>query len=171
MTQYKQLMYELKKEVIDDVKLIMLHKECAEKFPIGHEVKVLNTGYIGKVHSYNSSQSGFYSADRYPICVQITHSDSVKFRAMAVGRVFEYGFEQLVLLVEGREIEFAPTCMQARVMEYTVHNNKFYRVVACEGSGKDYYRTLERSKSGERITVGSEVKLPLVIKPSGYISI
>lgn len=93
--QYKKLKAELDKDIITKAELQILHKFCAKHFPIGVTVKVLYTGYTGIVDSYNDRTSGFYPANRYPVYIKITHSEDPNFTEKAVGRIFEYGFEQL----------------------------------------------------------------------------
>ena len=76
-------------------------------------------------------------------------------------------FEELV--IENRNItvsKYSPT-----VGDYTVHNDKLWRVVAYAGPAIGNCKTLERQKTCERVNVSNMVKLRKVERPTGYIDI
>lgn len=57
-------------------------------------VKITGTTYVGRVIALNESRGGIYSGSRYPIKVRIEQATNEQ----AVGKVFEYGIEQLVVI-------------------------------------------------------------------------
>jgi hypothetical protein len=66
---------------------------CLKKFPIGTVVKILRTGYTGRITGTNN-RIGFYSGSRYPLKVLILTSEKEEFNE-AVGLTFEYSIDQL----------------------------------------------------------------------------
>lgn len=60
---------------------------------INRKVKIIGTSYEGLVLSLNDTRGGIYSGNRYPINVRITKANN-----SAVGKVFEYSIEQLVVI-------------------------------------------------------------------------
>jgi len=93
----KKLHEELKPVSGEAVELAALLEIVKVKFPIGSKVKINLTDYIGIVDSYNERTGGFYPGVRYPIKVQIISTEDVAFNT-AIGKVFEYGADQLLLI-------------------------------------------------------------------------
>lgn len=60
----------------------------------GRYVKITGTSYVGRVIALNESRGGIYSGSRYPIKVRIEQANTEN----AIGKVFEYSVEQLVVL-------------------------------------------------------------------------
>lgn len=65
------------------------------------------------------------------------------------------------------------TSIRARVSDYTVYNDKIYRVVASEGAGIKRSMKLEREvgTSREELWVKGNVTLYKLVEPTGYIRI
>ena len=74
-------------------------QEAIDWFEVNKDktVNIKTTDMEGKVKKLNTSTSGFYSGDRYPIYVEIT-KDSRTNEYNAVGDTFEYSLEQLILI-------------------------------------------------------------------------
>lgn len=73
------------------------------------------------------------------------------------------------LFIDGLRV-LVSTSIYAGVSDYTVYNNKIYRIVASEGSGLKRSVKLERELSKEEFWL-TGVKLGLVVSPTGYIRI
>lgn len=61
---------------------------------IGRYVKIAGTSYVGRVIALNESRAGIYSGSRYPIKVRIEKANVDG----SIGKVFEYGIEQLAVI-------------------------------------------------------------------------
>jgi len=93
----KKLHEELKPALGEQSELATLLEIVKVKFPIGSKVKINPTSYIGIVDSYNERTGGFYPGIRYPVNVKIISTEDVAFNT-AIGKVFEYGADQLSLI-------------------------------------------------------------------------
>lgn len=89
-----RLVKELGPQPGEEAQLNALLQLARERYPVGTPVKVLWTSYTGVVHGHNERLGGFYPGVRYPVYVRITSTEDPKF-AEAVGRVFEYGLDQM----------------------------------------------------------------------------
>ncbi len=96
---YKKLKEELKPMAGEQEKLSVYIDSLKENFPLHSGVKINGTGYTGRIVKYSNSIGGFYPGLRYPLIIEITASKDTKF-AHAVGCVFEYTADQVVVLKE-----------------------------------------------------------------------
>ncbi len=70
--------------------------------------------------------------------------------------------------IEGRTVKIS-TRIRPAVNEYTVYDNKIWRVTGSEGAGKRYKCKLEREEHKEVIWVSE--RLPLIVRPTGNIPV
>jgi hypothetical protein len=73
----------------------------------------------------------------------------------------------MMYLIDGCEVEVS-NIIPARCSDYTVYENKIWKIVATEGNKAC---KLEREKHKESYSIKGPIKLYKVIKPTGYISI
>lgn len=73
---------------------------------IGRECYVHHAGYKAVIHSANTSTSGFYTGDRYPIYIKIVENNGGNPQLNCVGAVFEYSPDEIVLSLDNGGIAF-----------------------------------------------------------------
>ena len=71
-------------------------------------------------------------------------------------------------IIDGINVTYS-TIISPSVGDYTVHNGKIWRVTGIFGASSGNCKTLERKN--EKTSVPLSTKLPLVLKPTGYIPI
>ena len=63
-------------------------------YKVGDKVKIKYTSYTGNVTGFNDRLGGLYTGARYPLLVEITSIGNSPHKK-ALGRIFEYGIEQI----------------------------------------------------------------------------
>jgi hypothetical protein len=76
----------------------------------------------------------------------------------------------MMYLIDGCEVEVS-NIIPARCSDYTVYENKIWRIVATEGCGINRAQKLEREEHKETCWIKGPIILYKVIKPTGSISI
>lgn len=74
------------------------------------------------------------------------------------------------MIIDNIEVELSKV-KKAFVSDYTVYNNKIWRVVGYNGPANGNTFILERMNTQERISISNKEKLYAIIKPTGYIDI
>ena len=125
-----RLMKELRPKNGEQARLDEILTYCRERFPLNAEVVVLGTSYTGKISGYNTRTGGFYPGERYPIYITIESTSNTRFDD-AVGCTFEYGYEQIAVVVRhGEKVEvfypdgYVRVFYSAPEKNYPVHSVK-----------------------------------------------
>jgi hypothetical protein len=77
---------------------------------------------------------------------------------------------EIISIIDERKVVIS-TFFKARVGDYTVYENKLWRIVSYYGPAVGNYKGLRRENADETITVPNNITLYKVMEPTGYIAI